>query len=117
MRTWVNRAVSHLFPCKIRGTDFPLVDRMAKSPAKNHDLHGNAPESCPVALLLIDVINDLDFEGGEKVLKQALPSAKTLAAFAKRARSAGIPVIYVNDNFGKWRSDFRKTVEHCLSDG
>src|SRR5205823_2305327 len=104
-------------PCKIRGTDFPLVDRMAKSPAKNHDLHGNAPESCPVALLLIDVINDLDFEGGDKVLKQALPAAKTLAGFAKRARSAGIPVIYVNDNFGKWRSDFRKTVEHCLSDG
>src|SRR2546423_6172217 len=86
-------------------------------PPKNNDLHGNAPESCPVALLLIDVINDLDFEDGEKVLTQALPAAKKLAAFAGRARSAGIPVIYVNDNFGKWRSDFRKNVEHCLSDG
>jgi len=86
-------------------------------PPKNNDLHGNAPESCPVALLMIDVINDLDFEDGEKVLQQALPAAKKLAALANRARAAGIPVIYANDNFGKWRSDFRKTVEHCLSDG
>lgn len=86
-------------------------------PPKNNDLHGNAPESCPVALLLIDVINDLDFEHGESVLEQALPAARKLAALAKRARAAGIPVIYVNDNFGKWRSDFRKTVDHVVSDG
>ena len=26
-----------------------------------------------------------------------------------------IPVIYVNDNFGKWQSDFRKLVERCLA--
>jgi nicotinamidase-related amidase len=26
----------------------------------------------------------------------------------------GVPVIYVNDNFGRWRSDFAKQVEHCL---
>ena len=25
-----------------------------------------------------------------------------------------MPVIYVNDNFGKWKSDFRLTVDHCL---
>jgi len=86
-------------------------------PAKNNDLHGNAPESCPVALLLIDVINDLDFEYGEEVLMQALPAARKLTELAKRARAAGIPVIYVNDNFGKWRSDFRKTVDHVVSDG
>src|SRR5262249_40947722 len=26
-------------------------------------------------------------------------------------------VIYVNDNFGRWRSDFRAQVRHCLEDG
>ena len=51
------------------------------------------------------------------MLRQALPMAKRLAALAKRARAAGIPVIYANDNFGKWRSDFRMTLEHCLNDG
>jgi hypothetical protein len=24
-------------------------------------------------------------------------------------------VIYVNDNFGQWRSDFRQTVAHCTT--
>jgi nicotinamidase-related amidase len=84
-------------------------------PPKNNDLHGNAPESCPVALLMVDVINDLEFDDGAKVLRHALPAARKLAALAKRARAAGIPVIYANDNFGKWRSDFRQTVEHCCN--
>ena len=86
-------------------------------PAKNEDLHGNAPESCPAALLMIDVINDLDFHDGEKLLERAKPMAPRLAALAQRARDLGIPVIYVNDNFGKWRSDFRQQLEHCLTDG
>jgi len=86
-------------------------------PAKNEDLHGNAPESCPAALLMIDVINDLDFGEGEQLLEHAKPMARRLAALAQRARDLGIPVIYVNDNFGKWRSDFRQQLEHCLEDG
>ncbi len=86
-------------------------------PAKNEDLHGNAPESCPVALLLIDVINDLEFDDGDKLLEHAKPMAERLARLTDRARSLGIPVIYVNDNFGKWRSDFRMQLEHCRNDG
>ena len=69
-----------------------------------------------MALLLIDVINDLEFEGGEKLLRHALPAAKRMAAFKKRCHTAGIPAIYVNDNFGKWQSDFKKLVAHCLND-
>ena len=41
--------------------------------------------------------------------------ALRLAALKRRASAAGIPAIYVNDNFGQWRSDFRKTVAHCVS--
>jgi nicotinamidase-related amidase len=83
---------------------------------KNSDLHGNAPDDAPVALLLIDVINDLEFEGGEQLLRHALPAAKRIAALKDRCKRAGIPSIYVNDNFGKWRSDFKKLVAHCLDD-
>lgn len=86
-------------------------------PAKNHDLHGNTPDESPVALLLIDVINDLEWEGGDQMLEQALPMAKRIAALARRAREANVPVIYVNDNYGKWQSDFRQVVEHGLRDG
>ena len=86
-------------------------------PAKNPDLHGNAPDKAPSVLVLIDVINDLEFEGGETLLSQALPMAERLAALKRRAREAGIPAIYVNDNFGRWQSDFSAQVEHCLKDG
>lgn len=83
---------------------------------KKSDLHGKAPDSCPVALLLIDVINDLDFPGNQYLVKTAVPMARRIAALKKQARALNIPAIYVNDNFGKWRSDFRKLVRHCLSD-
>jgi len=83
---------------------------------RNSDLHGNAPDNSPIALLLIDVINDLEFEGGEKLLRHALPAARRIAAFKKRCGVAGIPAIYVNDNFGKWQSDFKKLISHCLDD-
>jgi nicotinamidase-related amidase len=86
-------------------------------PAKNHDLHGNAPDTATVALLLIDVINDLEFIGGEDLLAFALPMATRIAALKQRAKRARIPVVYVNDNFGKWQSDLQKLVRHCLEDG
>jgi nicotinamidase-related amidase len=86
-------------------------------PAKNQDLHGNVPETSSVALLLIDVINDMEFDGAEQLVEQAVPMARRLAELKRRAKKAKIPAIYVNDNFGRWQSDFRKVVEHCLNDG
>lgn len=68
------------------------------------------------ALLVIDAINDLDFSGGSALLRTALPAGRRIAALAKRARAASVPVIYVNDNFGRWRSDFRQQVAHCLEE-
>jgi nicotinamidase-related amidase len=84
--------------------------------SKNGSLHGSAPDNAQIALLLIDVINDLEFEGGAEFLRYALPVAKNIAQLKKRAYEARIPVIYVNDNFGRWRSDFKKIVAHCLED-
>src|SRR5204863_7915223 len=80
------------------------------------DLHGNAPDNSSVVLLLVDVISDLEFSGGEVLAQHALPAAKNIAALKNRAIRAGIPTIYVNDNFGKWRSDFRTLVSHCIDD-
>ena len=67
------------------------------------------------ALLLIDVINDLAFDGSATLVAQAEPMARRLAALKRRAGTAGVATIYINDNFGQWRSDFRKTVAHCTS--
>jgi len=67
------------------------------------------------ALLLIDVINDLAFEGSEPLVAQAEAMAVPLQALKRRAAAAGLPIVYINDNFGQWRSDFRQTVIHCTS--
>jgi len=55
---------------------------MNRGPAKNASLHGNVPESSPVALLLVDVINAMDFEGAEALVRQAVPMAQRIAALA-----------------------------------
>jgi nicotinamidase-related amidase len=49
------------------------------------------------------------------MLPDARKMAEKILALKQRAREAGVPAIYVNDNFGKWKSDFRTTVDHCLS--
>jgi nicotinamidase-related amidase len=85
-------------------------------PAKNEDLHGNVPDKAEVALLLIDVINDLEFGSGEALLRHAMPMAEKLSELKRRAKAEGVPVVYVNDNFGRWQSDFKKILAHCLED-
>jgi nicotinamidase-related amidase len=84
---------------------------------KTQDLHGSAPDECRVALLIIDMINAFDFEGALAMLPRALAAARSTAQLKQRARKAGVPAIYVNDNFGRWRSDFRSTLAHCLRNG
>ena len=67
------------------------------------------------ALLLIDVINDLAFKDSQALVAQAEAMAAPLAALKRRATAAGVPTIYINDNFGRWRSDFQRTVAHCTA--
>jgi nicotinamidase-related amidase len=85
-------------------------------PARQHDLYGSAPDKCAIALLLIDWINDFEFDNAERIFPRALAAARATGALKARARKAGVPVIYANDNFGKWRSDFRSLLAHCLKD-
>lgn len=66
------------------------------------------------ALLIIDVVNAFTFEEGPATLAAAIPVARRIRALKRAARRAKIPTIYVNDNFGQWRSDFRSLVAHCL---
>jgi len=72
---------------------------MPRSSGKTQDLHGNAPDECRVALLIIDMINAFEFDGAQGMLPRALAAARATATLKRRARRAGVPVIYVNDNF------------------
>ena len=65
------------------------------------------------AVLLVDVINLFDFRGGAAFARSAIRPARHIAKLRERAHRAGVPVIYVNDNWGRWRSDFKAIVADC----
>ena len=72
---------------------------------------------CTLALLLIDVVNDLEFEDGEKLAAAAAPAAANIARLKLEAKRNGVPCLYINDNFGQWQSDFKHLVSSCMKDG
>lgn len=76
----------------------------------------SAPHRSRTALLIIDMISDFEFEDGQALFRHALPAARNILRLKDRARAARIPTIYVNDNFGQWRSDFRQLVQRCLGE-
>ncbi|WMJ73902.1 isochorismatase family cysteine hydrolase [Cytophagaceae bacterium ABcell3] len=82
----------------------------------NEDLYGSAPDKCPVVLVIIDMINDFDFPDGEALFNNSLPAAKNIKALKNRAKKEHVPIIYVNDNFGKWKSDFKVLTEHVINE-
>lgn len=100
------RVISHNDP--VTQTHAPVEAPQIKDP-----LH-HAPDKAGVVLLLVDVINPLEFEGAQNLQRFAMPMARRLAELKARCKHAGIPSIYANDNFGRWRSDFPRLVESCL---
>jgi len=73
--------------------------------------HRNIPSDS--ALLIVDIINDFAFPGGEQLAQQMGPVLDAIEALRARYDAAQRPVIYVNDNFGRWRSDFQTLVSVC----
>jgi len=65
------------------------------------------------ALLIVDMINTLDFPEGKDLLKQALPISQNIAKLKARFKKKKLPVIYVNDNFDLWTSDWKAVYQIC----
>jgi nicotinamidase-related amidase len=72
------------------------------------------PAPVPVALLLIDVLTTFQFPDGDAILAGALKMRDALVKLKARARKAGIPTLYVNDNYGDWRSEKEVLMGRCL---
>lgn len=77
----------------------------------------DAPGAGRTALLIVDMISDWTFPDAEILLARTAPIAPRIQALKARCRAAGMPVIYANDNHGRWRSDFRQAVASCLARG
>ena len=82
-----------------------------------------APQSTPLAedraasataLLVIDMLSRWDFPDADTLLAQSVPIAPRIATLAARCRDAGVPVVFANDNHGRWRSDLRQVVDEAL---
>ncbi|TLS35016.1 cysteine hydrolase family protein [Pseudalkalibacillus caeni] len=76
-----------------------------------NDFIERADKGTSVALLIIDVINKLDFPEADLLKRYTQPMAENIASLKKRAKEHHIPVIYVNDNYGMWRSDLNQLIE------
>jgi nicotinamidase-related amidase len=76
------------------------------------EIEGPAPGAA--ALLIIDMINDLDFEGGAALKPHAEAASDVIMRLREAADSLGTPVVYVNDNFGQWHSERSRLVEHVM---
>jgi nicotinamidase-related amidase len=64
--------------------------------------------------VLIDVLTTFQFPDGDAILQGAMSMRDALVTLKGRARAAGIPVLYVNDNFGDWRSEKEVLMGRCL---
>ncbi len=78
--------------------------------------NGDPSEQSKTALLIIDMINPFTFPGADELFPAAHEAAMSICRFKQRAHQAGIPVLYINDNFGTWRHDFHTLVTHCLNE-
>lgn len=76
-----------------------------------------APAPGRTALLIIDMLNTLDFGGGEAILPAAEAAADAISGLRDEADRAGVPVVYVNDNYDQWHSERSRLVALCRAEG
>lgn len=82
--------------------------------AKRHkDPQGLVPEKSATVMLILDLISDFAFEDGRAIARAARPIAERIAKLKARLKETAVPVIYVNDDIGRWRSDFPGLLRHC----
>ena len=63
-----------------------------------------------MALLVIDMVSSWDFPDADKLGRAARAIAPKIGALKRRCILAGVPVVFVNDNRGRWRSEFHELV-------
>ena len=69
------------------------------------------------ALLVLDMVNRFDFEGGDRLAKAARAIVPRIETLRARFDAAGAPTIYVNDNFSHWQGQFGDLVAACRDAG
>jgi nicotinamidase-related amidase len=90
----------------------PSGRRLHREPSTRSPLPAGKIGARGAALLVIDLINPMEFDGGDALFGPAMRAAGRIVELGRRARSAGVPVVYVNDNFDCWHLGFRELVDY-----
>lgn len=69
----------------------------------------------PRVLILVDFINPLNFPGADKLAKPALTAARATVRLREELDRQKVSVVYANDNYGSWQSDFQGLVSQCCA--
>ncbi len=84
------------------------------APMKSHASSVKSRARSRTVVLVLDVITDLAFPDGRKLLRPALRAAGPIVSLTARARRQGVPVVYVHDQLGMWCSSTALLFERCL---
>jgi nicotinamidase-related amidase len=57
------------------------------------------------AILIIDMLNTFDFDGGDALKTAVASTVDPIISLRRQAADAGVPVIFVNDNYGRWHDE------------
>src|SRR4051794_15173260 len=91
-----------------------MASYLAMSDSAQAKQGGTSKSSAHAALLIVDMINNLNFPDNEELVRQSNALGFAVQHLKARCSEAGIPSIYINDNMGRWRSDFAEAVRQCL---
>ncbi len=68
------------------------------------------------ALLIIDMINDFNFDAGESLAKNTMKIIDPILSLKTNFNEKDMPVIYINDHYNLWQADFEKIMDYCSNE-
>ncbi|MGG3574534.1 isochorismatase family cysteine hydrolase [Bacillus gobiensis] len=68
------------------------------------------------ALIIIDMINDFDFDMGELLSEKTRKMVPNLLRVKEHARKMKWPIIYINDHYDTWQADLSTILSACKNE-
>ncbi|MFS0657110.1 isochorismatase family cysteine hydrolase [Bacillus sp. 179-C3.3 HS] len=68
------------------------------------------------ALLIIDMINNFDFEMGHVLAEKTMRMTSKISALKQHANKENWPIIYINDHYGIWKADIQAVISKCKNE-
>ncbi|KAB7663446.1 cysteine hydrolase family protein [Bacillus sp. B1-b2] len=68
------------------------------------------------ALLIIDMINDFNFDHGNILAEKAAVIAEHIYQLKKQCNAEQIPIIYINDHYNLWQAELGKIISFCTNE-